>query len=315
MPDNEVLPICRPGALDTNAVMVFVSVVKAGSFTRAARAMAMPTSTVSDRVSALERQLGVTLLHRTTRKLTLTEIGREFFEHAEAGGSLILAAAERATQAQSTPRGTLRITAPADVSTLVLAQAVAEYRARFPDVSVELNLTNRYVDLLTEGFDLALRGGPLRGTGLRAKRLGTGHLILVASPDYLRQNKPPRTPKDLTQHRCIRFVRAGSADPDASWHLRSSGGRTLRIRPTFVAGGDSMTMVLDLARMGQGIALVPDSLTRDRLKQRDVLRVLPDWTTAESPVHLVYPAQRQALPKVRAMIPILEKHFVRMITR
>lgn len=315
MTDNSLPPVCRPGVLDTNAVMVFVTVVKAGSFTRAATHLGMPTSTVSDRVSGLEGQLGVTLLHRTTRKLSLTEVGREFFEGAEAGGSLLIAAAERATQAQRTPRGTLRITAPADVSTFVLAQAVAEYREQYPEVRVELNLTNRYVDLIAEGFDLALRGGPLRGTGLVAKRLGTGHMILVASPDYLRRHKPPKQPKDLTAHHCIRYAPAGSTHADEGWRLRSAGGRVVRVRPNFVVAGDSLTMALDLARVGEGIALIPDNLSRERLQGRDVLRVLPDWTTAESPVHLVFPAQREALPKVRGIIPILERHFLQLITR
>lgn len=315
MPDNQSFLSGGVGALDVNAVGVFVHVVKAGSFTRAARDLAMPTSTVSDKVSGLERQLGVTLLHRTTRMLSLTEIGREFFAGAEESGTLLLAAAERAVQSQHTPRGTLRITAPADIDTLVLAQAIAEYRRELPEVTVETLLTNRYVDLVTEGYDLAIRGGPLADNGLRAKRLGSGHLILVASPDYLRQHKSPKHPKDLAQHRCIRFLRSGASNSDATWRLRSSGGRTLRVRPGFVVAGDSMTMVRDLARVGEGIALVPDSFTRDRLQARELVRVLPDWATAESPIHLVYPAQRQALPKVRAMIPIVEKHFIRLITR
>lgn len=313
MPDKQSQSAGR--TIDANAVMVFVCVVRAGSFTRAAQLLDMPTSTVSDKVSGLERQLGVTLLHRTTRKLSLTEVGREFFPDADAGGGLILAAAERATQSQSTPRGTLRITAPADIATGVLAQALAEYRQQFPAVCVEVHLTNRFVDLVGEGFDLALRGGPLVDNGLRAKRLGGGHLVLVASPDYLRRSKPVKQPRDLEQHRCIRFLRFGSRDRDSTWRLRSTGGKSVRVRPAYTVGADSMTLVLELARVGEGIALVPDSFTRERLQERGVLRVLPSWATTESPIHLVYPAQRQVLPKVRAMLPILEKHFVHLITR
>ena len=255
----------------------------------------------------------MTLLHRTTRMLSLTEIGREFFAGAEESGTLLLAAAERAVQSQHTPRGTLRITAPADIDTLVLAQAIAEYRRELPEVTVETLLTNRYVDLVTEGYDLAIRGGPLADNGLRAKRLGSGHLILVASPDYLRQHKSPKHPGIWPSIAAFAFCAAvpRTATPpggcavgaDAAGAAWLCGGRRLDDHGA------------DLARVGEGIALVPDSFTRDRLQARELVRVLPDWATAESPIHLVYPAQRQALPKVRAMIPIVEKHFICLITR
>lgn len=311
MPDKKPAIDERSAALDANAAVVFVSVVKAGSFTRAASALVMPTSTVSDKVSQLERQLGVTLLNRTTRKLKLTEVGQEFFAQAEAGVGLLRIAAERAAQAQSTPRGTLRMTAPADIASLVLARAIAEYQQKFPEVRVETHLTNRYVDLVAEGFDLAVRGGHLKDSGLRARRLGTGTMILVASPEYVRRAKHPKSPADLSKHRCIRFLSGDRTEPDPAWRLRSHGGRAVRVRPSFVTAADSFAMVIDLARTGEGIALVPESVVRERLQRHELLRVLPSWATQEAPVHVVYPGPRQALPKVREMVPILEKHFAR----
>lgn len=315
-PDGRLVSSPRPdgrlGALDASAAVVFVSVVTAGSFTRAARALGMPSSTVSDKVSQLERRLGVTLLHRTTRKLNLTEVGREYFEQAEAGVSLLRSAAEQAAQAQRAPRGTLRLTAPSDIAYRVLAQAIAEYQEQCPDVRVETHLTNRYVDLITEGFDLAIRGGHLKDSGLVAKRLGSGHMILVASPEYVKRAKAPKSPAELSRHRCICFLSGERADPDPTWRLRSHDGRTARVRLPSLVAADSFAMVIDLARIGQGVALVPESLARETLQRHELLRLLPDWATTEAPVHLVYPPQRQALPKVRAMIPLLEKHFIRM---
>lgn len=317
MPDNrpnDRSALNRPAGLDTNAIQVFVSVVKAKSFVQAARTLGMPTSTVSDRVSQLEQQLGVTLIHRTTRKLNLTEIGNEFFAQAEAGMSQLQVAAERATQARSTPRGTLRITAPVDINHQVVAQAVAEYRRKCPEVGVELHLTNRYVDLIVEGFDLAVRGGRLPDSGLKAKRLGTGSLILVASLEYLKRTKAPRVPQDLAEHRCLRFLSSDISAPAAAWRLRAHDGRTASVRPEFLISANSFAMVIELALLGEGIGLVPETVVREPLRRRELQRVLPDWTTAEAPVHLVYPAPRQALPKVKAMIPIMQKHFNQLFT-
>lgn len=143
------------------------------------------------------------------------------------------------------------------------------------------------------------------------KRLGTGYLILVASPDPVRRVRAPRRPAELSGHRCIRFLGGDGADPDPRWRLRSHDGRSVRVRPSFRVSADSFGRVIDLARIGEGIALVPESTVRALLHRRELLRLLPDWATADAPAHLVYSGPRQALPKVRAMLPVLEKHFGR----
>ena len=154
-----------------------------------------------------------------------------------------------------------------------------------------------------------------RTRSLKARKIGSFSSLLVASPEYVKRTKAAntlKTPAELSRHRCIRFLSGDRADPDPVWRLRSHDGRTVRVRLPSQVAADSFAMVIDLARIGQGVALVPETLVRETLQRHELVRLLPDWATAEAPVHLVYPAQRQALPKVRAMLPLLEKHFVRL---
>ncbi|QRN93598.1 LysR family transcriptional regulator [Archangium violaceum] len=294
---------------DLNAAMIFVNVVRAGSFSKAARSLGLSVSTVSDRVVGLEKALGVSLLTRTTRKLKPTDEGAAFFKESEAALQTLLGAFEGATAARQHPTGTLRITAPADFPPSEISAAVIEFREKYPQVKVETHISNRYVDLITEGFDIAIRGGHLEDSGLRSKRLGVGNLVVVASSRYLQGASAIQHPRDLTAHPCIGFVSKEGNKGNMLWHLRSASGEAVRLKPDFVVSSTSFTWILSLVRRGAGLALVPQSLLKEDFARKRLVRVLPDWATEYAPVHLVYPPQRFSSPKVREMIPILERHL------
>ena len=302
--------------MDLNAALVFVHVVNSGSFTGAARALGIPASTVSDRVAALELSLGSSLLTRTTRTLKLTDVGREFFTKAEAAVNALLQAGEQASQAQKRPTGVLRLSGPSDFATREIAESIAEYHARFPGVRVETHLSNRAVDLIAEGFDIAIRGGDLDDSSLLAKPIGAGCQLLAASPAYLRRAPAIDAPEALSRLACIGFLMTSRTGAEPPWVLRSAAGKTARVKPEFTNASTSFTMIIDLMKAGEGIALLPETLIQDELEEGELIRVLPGWSTARAPVHLVYPRHRFASPKLQEMLPILERRLrARLTTR
>lgn len=296
---------------DLNSTMFFVKVVVAGSFTKAATMLGVPKSTVSDKVAGLEKELGVTLLTRTTRKLKLTDVGEEFFRKAEQGVSQLQFAGEEAAQAQKAPTGTLKLTGPAELIFFGgVIDAITEYRSKFPQVKVEFEFTDRMVDLISEGCDIAIRAGDLADSGLMAKKIGLSNMILVASDSYLKKASPLRNPKDLTQHQCLRFL-----DPptDDIWILRSKQGKSARIQIPLSLSGNSFGALKALTVAGQGIALIPNTLCQPEIAEKKLTRVLPDWSTADVPIHLVYPGQRFSSPKLKEMLPLLEKGLQKLV--
>jgi DNA-binding transcriptional LysR family regulator len=292
---------------DLNSTMLFVKVVVAGSFTKAASALGVPKSTVSDKVAQLEKELGVTLLTRTTRKLMLTDVGAEFFRKAEQGISQLQIAGEEASHSQKAPTGLLRLTAPAEILVInSMMNAVVEYRSKFPNVAVELDFSDRYVDLIAEGYDLAIRAGALEDSSLMAKRVGIAQLFLVASESYLRKAPPLKSPKDLRNHICLKHVEPPSDD---IWFLRTKQGKTAKVQILQSMSSNAFPALKALALLGQGIALLPNLMCRAELSEKKLVRLLPEWATPEVPMHLVYPAQRFSSPKIKEMIPLLEKHL------
>jgi DNA-binding transcriptional LysR family regulator len=295
--------------MDLNSASFFVSVVKAGSFSAASRALSVPVSTMSDRVAALEKTLGAALLLRTTRKLKLTDAGAAFFQKAEAAVALFQAARDEVSGLSQRPTGTLRITGPIEFASAELAEVIQEYRTRCPEVEVEIHQTNRFVDLITEGYDIAIRGGHLPDSSLVARRLGAGCSILVASAGYLSSAPALRHPRDLLHHGCLGFVGQERERGDGHWSLRTKEGGKSRVKPAFAAASTSFSVLLELVRAGAGVALLPQYLVQDDLRRGRMTQVLPGWATASAPMHLVYPAQRITTPKVSVMIPLLERRL------
>ncbi len=289
--------------MDLNQLVVFTRVVQAGSFTAAAKLLQMPKSSVSRKVSDLEERIGARLLQRTTRKLGLTDAGRIYFQRA----SPIVAEIEEADQAvgqlQAAPRGLLRVTAPLSFGTL--GPIVATFLERHPEVRVDLVCTDRVVNLVEEGFDVAIRAGPLVDSRLIARRLGAMKRVLVAAPSYLKGSPRLRSPADLEKHPCITF---GAAPAPSTWALHF-GDKKVEVRITARLSANDMDLMRDAALAGIGIAWLPESFCVADLKARRLVQVLKDWCSPETSVHAVYPTGRQLSPKVVAFVDTLRKEF------
>lgn len=248
--------------MELSHLETFVKVVQTGSFTRAAEQLRSQKAQVSRVVSQLEAELGVRLLARTTRSLSLTEVGREFFERAVG----ILGAADEARRAvqhaQGEPRGTLRLTCGVEFGLLAVNGWVRDYLRRYPAVAVDLEMTGRVVDIVHEGFDLAVRVGPLADSTLAARKLGELHYGLYAAPTYLQRHEPPCHPQDLAQRALIRF----SGSRLRSVWVFHRGAETQRIDPTPRLNVNNSLAVRDAALDGLGIAQLPSCWPRPKSK-------------------------------------------------
>ncbi|RKH73240.1 LysR family transcriptional regulator [Corallococcus aberystwythensis] len=289
--------------MDLNELLVFARVVQAGSFTAAAKALRMPKSTVSRKVSELEERVGAQLLQRTTRTLHLTEVGRAYYAHCER----IVAEAEAAelavTRLQAGPHGLLRVTTPLSVH--FLAPLVSRFMEQYPDVQVELLCTDRAVDLMEEGFDLAVRAGRLPDSSLMARRLGDIEWLVVASPGYLQARGAPKTPADLAKHDCLFF---GKSVQGNVWTLHA-GGRSVDVKVSGRLVVNEPDMLRAVTSLGAGVALIPGQQCIEDLASGRLQRVLPDWSSAGAPVHAVYPPTRHHVPKVMAFVEVLREHW------
>ena len=290
--------------MDFNEAAVFVKVVQAGSFSGAARQLGLPTSTVSMRVSRLEKRLGITLLQRTTRKLNLTEAGTAYYHHASLGLGYMLEAEAAVDEARQQPQGKLKITAPADMGDGLLAALIEHSQKQYPALEVELWLTDRYVDLVAEGVDAAIRTGKLRDSSLIAKSIGTICWGLFASREYLDQAPPLDEPQHLHAHKTLQFTPLGR---DA-WEL-SNERSSITIPLTGRTMANSIGVIRAMTLNGQGVALLPTFTCKPELKSGELIRLLPEWHGRADPVHLVYPRQRFMPPKLRAFIDLAQEEL------
>lgn len=284
--------------IDLNDMLLFAQVVEAGSFTAAARDLGMPKSTLSRRISRLESQLGSRLLQRTTRSLHLTDVGSEFYEHC----SRVVKEARDAEQVvslrQETPRGLLRVTAPVEFGTDLLGRLAADYLQQYPEVTLELDLSNHFVDLVEEGFDLALRAGRLEDSSLVARRLGESRQVVCAAPGYLENHAAPTSPEQLKEHSCLLYPADGKRAM-----LQFSGARQLiqvHLPGRLIA--NSMGTLRDAAISGLGIAILPWSLCRDAVETGQLKLLLENWQLPTDGIYAIYPSPRHLSPKVRSFI-------------
>ena len=286
--------------IDFAALQSFVKVVQSGSFTRAADALDTHKARLSRVVSQLERELGVRLLERSTRSLSLTEIGREFYERAVG----ILASVEDAQRvvqrAQGEPRGTLKLTCGVEFGMIAVSRWIGRYLERHPQVRVDADFTSRLVDIVHEGFDLAIRVGPLSDSSLNARLLGQLDYGLFAAPAYLRRHGAPDSPAQLPAHEVLAFT--GGSHP-ASWQLTHAGvAQRVELRPRLKA--NNVFAVRDAAVAGLGVAQLPLVVARPMLQDRSLVPVLPGWALPAVPVHAVFASARYLTPKVRAFIDL-----------
>ena len=283
--------------MDLNETAVFVKVVQAGSFTAAGRQLGLPTSTISTRVARLERRLGVTLLQRTTRRLSLTELGELYYRHAATGLGHMLEAEAALTASLGEPRGRLRVTAPADFGHAILVCLLERLHKAYPEIHVDLLLTDSYLDLVAEGVDVAIRAGELRDSTLIAKRVGIACWALFASPAYLDAGPPLASPRGLRRHRCLQFTSLGKGH----WTLSNrKDSLTVPMEGNLIVNDLGVIRLMTLH--GQGIGLLPTYICREDLQAGRLVRVLPSWQARADPIHLVYPRQRFVPPKLRVFM-------------
>jgi len=287
------------------AMAVFVKAVELGSFSAAAEALRISPQLVGKQVGQLEKHLGVQLLQRTTRRQSLTDVGRRFYERAKLILAEMDAAEGLAAETRAMPSGSLRVNAPVSFGSYALAKALPDYVRENPHVSVDLTLSNRVVDLIDEGYDVVFRVGELADSGLIARALASYRLVLCAAPAYLARHSPIHTPFDLQAHDCLGFARAKL---ETHWTFDGPDGRTT-VAVTGSLMSDHSDPLFWAGVAGLGIALLPSEVADSALKDGRLIEVLPDFRPPTHPMHLLYGSDRRLTPKLRSFIDFAAARF------
>jgi DNA-binding transcriptional LysR family regulator len=285
---------------------VFAKVVESSSFAAAARHFRLSPAMVSRHVLALEEQLGAQLLNRTTRRVSPTEVGQAYYHRVRQILADIDEADRLATDLQATPRGLLRITSSQSFGIRHLAPAIAEYLGLCPEVLMEVTLNDRYLDLIEEGFDLAVRIGHLEDSSLIARRLAPIRLALCAAPDYIARHGAPQTPADLAQHNCLVYTYAAA---HSEWRFVDAAGHEegVHIAGRLLANNGDVLRVAALE--GQGVALAPTFILDKDIRAGTLVRLMPGYTPPEVGLYAVYPPSRNLSAKVRSFVDFLVTRF------
>jgi DNA-binding transcriptional LysR family regulator len=291
--------------LEPNDLLLFARIVEAGSFSQAAQRVDLPKSTVSRRIALLEAKLGERLLQRTTRKLAVTDFGASLLEHARKVADEVEAAGALVQHRQLEPSGRLRISMPADVANIGLNDVIARFMVRYPAVTLELDLSPRRVDLLTENFDIAIRMGDLPDdSSLNARRVVVERFGLYAAPSYIAQRGLPEHPDDLLQHDLLCILsRGGGALP---WVLTRGKVRWERELPARLTA-NSPDLLARIACSGAGIAASSDLFAKPHLRKGELVRVLPEWELPLSTGWAVFLGRRLMAAKTRAFLDLMEE--------
>ncbi|MBA3324359.1 MAG: LysR family transcriptional regulator [Rhodobacteraceae bacterium] len=284
----------------------FVQVVDHGGFTDAARKMGVSKSAVSKHVAALEARLTVRLLNRTTRRVSPTELGLAYYDRARVVLAGALEADSMVTAMQSTPTGSLLISAPVSFGIGQLAPAVARFLGAYPEVDVNMVLDDRFVELVAEGFDVAVRIGVLEDSSLKARKLAEARLLLAASPGYIAAMGAPRSLDDLGAHRLLHYSNLSTGN---FWRLRGAGGEERHIRVGGRLTANNGESLMAAAEAGLGIALQPSFIAGEAIAQGRLVEVLPDRAPDLIGVYALYPQGRFPQPKLRAFVDFLAEHF------
>lgn len=287
------------------AMEAFAKVAESGSFARAADAIGVSAAMVGKHVRQLEEHLGVRLVNRTTRRQSLTGAGKDFLERVRIVLAEVEAAEALAAENRAKPRGELRINAPFTFGTHALAPTLPTYMAENPEVIVKLTLSDRIVDLVDEGYDCVFRVGPLADSSLIARKLRPLRFTLCASPGYLGARGNPGRPEDLAAHDCLGFA---DSTLETAWRLVGPGGEVaIPIRPRFsVNSGQALRQA---ALAGLGVILQAEELTKQDVAEGRLVQILPDWTPATRPMHLLFAPDRRVTPKLRSFIEFAAARF------
>jgi DNA-binding transcriptional LysR family regulator len=297
-----------PGMQDLNAMYLFAKVVEHGSYSAAARALGLQTSKLSRRVSDLERRLGVRLLQRTTRRVTVTEIGQTYYQHCAALEAEALAAQEAIDRTRSAPQGVVRMSCPISLMRGAVSAILARFLAANPLVRVFVDMSNRRVDVVEEGFDLAVRvrSLPLEPTNLAMRKLGESEGVVVGHPALLARLGRPAHPSDIARYPTLSMTTAGDR---YSWQFRERDGSDLSVSHVPRLMTDSFDALRAAAVAGVGIAYVPHFVVAQDIQRGELERVLPDFGLGTGVVHVVFPSRRGMVPAVRALLDALVEGF------
>lgn len=293
---------------DLNDMAYFAEVVDQGSFVAAARTLGLPKSRLSRRVAGLEARLGVRLLQRTTRKLSLTEAGETYHRHCVTMREAAEAAGEAIARVQTEPRGTVRVVCPVTLAQSTVGVLIPGFLARHPQVRIDMQVSNRVVDLVQEGIDVALRvRATLDDSGsLVVKNLGLTRGLLVASPRLLQQLGPVDGPEAL---RRLPTLAMSAADGRASWQLRGPQGQRHELQHHPVYTADDLLTLKQAALAGTGMTALPDYMCRRELQRGELQQVLPGWTPPPAVMHAVFASRRGMVPAVRRFLDYLGEHL------
>lgn len=292
--------------MDLNGLRAFVAVVDTGSFTAGGRQVGLTKGAVSKQISGLEAELGVVLLHRTTRKLGLTEAGDRFYQHAVRAVAETEAARQAVTGLTNEPKGRLRIAAPMSFGMRHLSHELGSFCTLYRDISIDLVLNDRHVDLIDEGFDVAIRIGDLPDSSLFVRKIAPIRLFLCATADYLAQHGTPGKPADLKQHSCLVYTL--SSKPNI-WSMRQSGGSVHNVRIEGAMQINNGEALLDVACQGLGIVLLPDFIVYEAIEDGRLVPIMTDYEMPTIDLQVVFPGAREPVPKVRVLIDFLLNAF------
>lgn len=303
------------GALqDLNDLYFFAAVVEHGGFSAAGRALGIPKSRLSKRVAQLEERLGVRLLQRTTRKFVVTETGERFYEHCRAVLEEARAAQDAVDAVRAEPHGVVRISCPVSLSRSMLAPILPDFLEAYPHVQVRVLASNRRVDLIDEGYDIAIRVRFKLDTDatLILREFGQSSAILVASPELWKMHARPQSPDDLSS---LPVLSMNEHDGIQRWNLKHDDGTAAEvdINPRLVSG--EFALLMEAVWQGTGVALLPESICSHSIAEGRLERVLPEWSGPEGTMHFVYPSRRGLLPAVRALVDFLAEQLPRSVAR
>jgi len=290
---------------DLNDMMVFLAVVEQGSFTKAANYFALPKSNISRKISRLEESLSVRLLERSTRSLHLTEIGQVYYHHCQRIFEEMESAEQCVETLSSVPKGNVKVCASVSVGQGLLAGKLASFYSLFPQVSIDLRLTNRRVDIVEEGFDIAIRVGQSPDSALISKKLSTVSLNLYASPKYISQHHALKVPDDLANHACLYM---SSVSERGKWQLSQQGIiKNVDLKPKFIC--DDFNVIKTMATTHAGIALLPDYLAEKSIISGALVEVLPQWQGRSIDIYAIYPSRKGVTPKIRVFLDYLAEQL------
>lgn len=284
----------------------FLAVADEGSYTAAARKLGTSKSQISKHIQALETHLGARLFHRTTRRLSLTESGTRFAERARQILDALEHAEREAGDLYARPRGRLRLNVPMSFGRLHLGQAMPEFLRRYPELKVDVSLNDRYVDLVEEGFDAAIRIGELSDSSLIARRIATSSRWVCAAPGYLARQGEPDHPEGLRNHRCLLYAYSHQY---GEWEFRHRNGERLSVPVDGDLRANNGEFLVEAACNGTGLIFTPDFIAADAVRSGRLQRVLADWEAPPLNIYAVYPYTREVSAKVRAFVDFLVETF------